>query len=429
MVALGRQRDALERRGAQLAAANEVLTDEIHQRERVENALRESEAQLRQSQKLEAIGTLAGGVAHDFNNLLTVISGFTQLALSRVGKGHEVAEDLKQVIDASSSAARLTQQLLAFSRKQVLQPRVLDLEETVSAMYPMLRRLIGASIELRVASDDRPARIKADPGQLEQVLLNLAVNARDAMPHGGTLTIETGYEADISGQPHVILRVTDTGVGMAPEVRDRVFEPFFTTKESGKGTGLGLSTVYGVVSQSGGSISVDSALGRGTTFTVRFPPAVEPTPAEQRTDDDAPAPRGTETILLVEDDEAIRALAGQALTAAGYTVVLASSSVDALTVARTMPDLDALLTDVVLPQLSGVQLAERIRSSHESVCVVYMTGWVDDSVMRLELETDVALVRKPFTPLELARAVRTALDQRRTAGRRADGAAAERGTA
>jgi signal transduction histidine kinase len=429
MIALGRQRGALERRGAQLAAANEVLTDEIRERQRVEDALRESEAQLRQSQKLEAIGTLAGGVAHDFNNLLTVISGFTQLAISRLGKGHEVSEDLKQVIDASSSAARLTQQLLAFSRKQVLQPRVLDLEETVSAMYPMLRRLIGASIDLRVASDDRPARVKADPGQLEQVLLNLVVNARDAMPHGGTLAIETGHETDASGTPHVTLRVSDSGIGMAPEVRDRVFEPFFTTKEAGKGTGLGLSTVYGVVSQSGGSIAVDSALGRGTTFIVRFPSAVEQTPAEHDDEDDGPAPTGTETILVVEDDEAIRALTGQALTAAGYTVVLASSSVEALTVSRTMPELDVLLTDIVLPQLSGPQLAERVRAKHGDACVVYMTGWVDDSIMRLELETDVALVRKPFTPLELARAVRTALDQRQQDGRRNGTAAAQRGVA
>ncbi|HEY2064754.1 MAG TPA: ATP-binding protein [Gemmatimonadaceae bacterium] len=429
MIALGRQRGALERRGAQLAAANEVLTDEIRERQRVEDALRESEAQLRQSQKLEAIGTLAGGVAHDFNNLLTVISGFTQLALSRIGKGHEVADDLKQVIDASNSAARLTQQLLAFSRKQVLQPRVLDLEETVSAMYPMLRRLIGASIELRVVSGDRPARIKADPGQLEQVLLNLAVNARDAMPHGGTLAIETGHETDGSGLSHVTLRVSDTGIGMAPEVRDRVFEPFFTTKEAGKGTGLGLSTVYGVVSQSGGSVSVESAPGQGATFIVRFPPAVEQTPAEHDANDDAPAPTGTETILLVEDDEAIRALAAQALTAAGYTVVLAPSSVEALTVVRTMPELDVLLTDIVMPQLSGLQLAERVRARHVDVCVVYMTGWVDDSVMRLELETDVALIRKPFTPLELARAVRGALDQQHAIGQRNGAAAAKRGVA
>jgi CheY-like chemotaxis protein len=310
----------------------------------------------------------------------------------------------------------------------VLQPRVLDLEETVSAMYPMLRRLIGASIDLRVASGERPARIKADPGQLEQVLLNLVVNARDAMPHGGTLAIETGHEMDASGMPHVTLRVSDTGIGMAPEIRDRVFEPFFTTKEAGKGTGLGLSTVYGVVSQSGGSITVDSALGRGTTFIVRFPSAVEQTPAEHDDDDDGPAPTGTETILVVEDDEAIRALTGQALTGAGYTVVLASSSVEALAVSRTMPQLDVLLTDIVLPHLSGPQLAERVRAKHGDACVVYMTGWVDESIMRLELETDLALVRKPFTPLELARAVRNALDQQPRAGRH-NGAAPQRGVA
>jgi CheY-like chemotaxis protein len=249
------------------------------------------------------------------------------------------------------------------------------------------------------------------------------------MPHGGTLAIETGHEADGSGLSHVTLRVSDTGVGMAPEVRDRVFEPFFTTKEAGKGTGLGLSTVYGVVSQSGGSVSVESTPGHGATFIVRFPPAVEQTPVEHEANDDAPAPTGTETILLVEDDDAIRALTAQALTATGYTVVLASSSVDALTVARTMPELDLLLTDIVMPQLSGLQLAERVRARHVDVRVVYMTGWVDDSVMRLELETDVALIRKPFTPLELARAVRGALDQPHAIGRRNGAAAAKRGVA
>jgi signal transduction histidine kinase len=409
MDALGRERSALERRGAELAAANEVLTDEIRGRERIEQALRESEAQLRQSQKLEAIGTLAGGIAHDFNNLLTVISGFTQLALGRIGTSHPVATDLTEVTDAASRAASLTHQLLAFSRKQVLQPRVIDLDDTVSGMHEMMRRLIGSHIELRVTHDGEPSRIKADPSQLEQVLLNLVVNARDAMPDGGKVTVSTRHQTDASGARWVALRVTDTGTGMSKAVRERVFEPFYTTKETGKGTGLGLSTVYGVVAQSGGTIEVDSIVGKGTTFTVLFP-AVGESVTTVAHDEAGSAPEGSETILLVDDDDAIRRLAEQALVSYGYTVVLARTGVEALTIARTMPRLDVLITDIVMPQLSGPQLAERIMAKFPAPCVIYMTGWVNDATMELELDTDVTLLRKPFTPLELARTVRGALD-------------------
>jgi signal transduction histidine kinase len=410
MDALGRERGALERRGAELAAANEVLTDEIRGRERIEQALRESEAQLRQSQKLEAIGTLAGGIAHDFNNLLTVISGFSQLALGRLGKSHPVASDLQEVTDAASRAASLTHQLLAFSRKQVLQPRVIDLDETVSGMQEMMRRLIGSHLELRVTRDGEPSRIKADPSQLEQVLLNLVVNARDAMPDGGTVTIGTQHKQDAFGARWVVLRVTDTGTGMPKDVRDRVFEPFYTTKEVGKGTGLGLSTVYGVVAQSGGTIEVDSIVGKGTTFTVLFP-AVGESAAPTEQEDSGVLPVGSETILVVDDDDSIRRLAEQALVSFGYTVVLARNGVEALTIARTMPRLDVLVTDIVMPQLSGQQLAERIMAKFPAPCVIYMTGWVNDATMELELDTDVTLLRKPFTPLELARTVRGALDE------------------
>jgi signal transduction histidine kinase/CheY-like chemotaxis protein len=409
MDALRKERSALERRGAQLAAANEVLTDEIREREKVEKALRVSEAQLRQSQKLEAIGTLAGGIAHDFNHLLTVISGFTQLALGRLGRTHEVTADLKEVMDASERAASLTHQLLAFSRKQVLQPRVLDLDATVSGMEGMLRRLIGSHIELRVEHDGQPARIKADPSQLEQVVLNLVVNARDAMPEGGTVTIATRHETDASGVHRVTLRVTDEGVGMTRDVRDRIFEPFFTTKETGKGTGLGLSTVYGVIAQSGGTVEVDSIVGKGSMFTVSFPPANELTTSAQDADDET-IPVGSETILLVDDDDAIRKLAEQSLVGCGYTVVSARNGIEALSLARTMKRIDVLLTDIVMPQLSGPQLAERILSKQAAPCVIFMTGWVDDATMELELDTDVTLLRKPFTPIALARAVRNALD-------------------
>jgi nitrogen-specific signal transduction histidine kinase len=412
MDALERERGALERRGTQLAAANAVLTDEIREREQVERALRESEAQLRQSQKLEAVGTLAGGIAHDFNNLLTVISGFTQIAAQRLGREHEAAGDLKEVADASARAATLTHQLLAFSRKQVLQPRVLDLHATVEGMEGMLRRLIGAHIDLRVEHDGSPARVKADPGQLEQVLLNLVINARDAMPKGGALVIATRQVRDATGARRVTLRVTDSGIGMPPEVRDRIFEPFYTTKETGKGTGLGLATVYGIVTQSGGAIAVASELGHGTTFTITLPSAAEYTMPTSGETEETVAPRGTETILLVDDDEAIRRMAEQALVSFGYTVVTARDGVEALTQARTMPRVDVLLTDVVMPQLSGPQVAERLRRRHPAARVVYMTGWVDDAIMKLELDVDVALLRKPFTPVALALIIRSALDHR-----------------
>jgi signal transduction histidine kinase/ActR/RegA family two-component response regulator len=412
MGALDRERSQLERRGTELAAANAVLTDEIAQRERAEQALRESEAQLRQSQKLESIGTLAGGIAHDFNNLLTVISGFTQLAMGRLGKTHDVTQDLKEVKEAAERASGLTRQLLAFSRKQVLQPRVLDLTETVAEMQDMLRRLIGSHIGLRVMHDGRPTRMKADPSQLEQVLMNLVVNARDAMPDGGAITVTTSCELDPAAGWRVVLRVQDTGTGMSPAVRERIFEPFYTTKEPGKGTGLGLATVYGVVTQSGGTISVDSAVGRGTTFTVSFPPATEITLPKVEEDDTGPAVRGTETVLIAEDDDAIRSLSEQALRSCGFKVTSAPGGVEALTLARTMSRLDVLLTDVMMPQLGGQQLAERLTATNPGLCVIYMTGWVDESISQLELSTDVALVRKPFTARSLARAVRSALDQR-----------------
>ncbi|HEX3868710.1 MAG TPA: ATP-binding protein, partial [Gemmatimonadaceae bacterium] len=303
MGSLAARRRDLEQRTAELAAANVVLTDEINERIRVEQALRESEAQLRQSQKLEAIGTLAGGIAHDFNNLITVISGYTQLALMRADKASPAAEDLKHVVEASDRAANLTHQLLAFSRKQVLQPSVLDLDDVVSAIVPMLRRLIGEQIELRIVSGAPLARVRADRGQLEQVLLNLAVNARDAMTGGGvrgggTLTILTRNELDSPSATDtdraairaVSLIVSDTGSGMSEETKERIFEPFFTTKEIGKGTGLGLSTVYGIVNQSGGAVEVDTALGRGTSFVVTLPVADAMSEAEVFLPEDTPLP-------------------------------------------------------------------------------------------------------------------------------------------
>ena len=406
MSSLRGKREELERRGEELTSANEVLTEEIRQRERVEQALRESEAQLRQSQKLEAIGTLAGGIAHDFNNMLTVISGFTQLAMGSLPKDHDVIQDLKQVADAANSAAGLTHQLLAFSRKQVLQPRVLDIEHVVVGMEGMLRRIIGTHIVLYVSHEGESARVKADPGQLEQVLLNLAVNARDAMPSGGNLLIRTGHRAN----GRVTLSVRDTGIGMSSEVRDRIFEPFFTTKEIGKGTGLGLSTVYGIVAQSGGTVEVESTPGAGTTFTVVLPPIAESVTATDGSEDDAELPRGTETVLIVDDEEAVLDMARRTLEGCGYTVIAAHGGVEALTSAAQGRRVDVLVTDVIMPQLSGPQLVERYLAKYPAPCIIYVTGYVDDETMRMELDEEVTLLRKPFSPLELARTVRAVLD-------------------
>ena len=417
MDSLSGKRRELEQRTAELAAANIVLTDEINERTRVERALRESEAQLRQSQKLEAIGTLAGGIAHDFNNLITVISGYTQLALMRAERDSRAADDLRQVVEAADRAANLTHQLLAFSRKQVLQPTVLDLGEVVNGIAPMLRRIIGEQVELRLDGETPLSRIRADKGQLEQVLLNLAVNARDAMPVGGSVTIAT---KNLPGA--VSLVVSDTGTGMSPEIRDRVFEPFFTTKDPGKGTGLGLSTVYGIVNQSGGTISVDSELGRGTTFSITLPVASVMAAGDGRGGEDAALPRGNETILIVEDAEDVRILARRTLAELGYTVLVARNADDALEISLAK-SIDVLLTDIVMPRTSGPQLVAKYVLERPAPIVIYMSGYADDALAKYELDPAVVFLRKPFTPATLAQAVRGALDAARkssTVGSAAD---------
>jgi signal transduction histidine kinase/ActR/RegA family two-component response regulator len=409
MDSLSGKRRELEQRTAELAAANIVLTDEINERARVERALRESEAQLRQSQKLEAIGTLAGGIAHDFNNLITVISGYTQLALMRAERESRAADDLRQVVEAADRAANLTHQLLAFSRKQVLQPTVLDLGEVVNGIAPMLRRIIGEQVELRLDGETPLARIRADKGQLEQVLLNLAVNARDAMPNGGSVTIATkNLDRAVS------LVVSDTGLGMSDEIRDRVFEPFFTTKDPGKGTGLGLSTVYGIVNQSGGTITVDSALGRGTTFTITLPVASVMAAADGRAGAEPVLPRGTETILIVEDAEDVRILARRTLEELGYTVLVARNAEDALEISLAK-SIDVLMTDIVMPRTSGPQLVAKYVLERPAPIVIYMSGYADDALAKYEVDPTVVFLRKPFTPASLAQAVRAALDAARGA--------------
>ncbi len=430
MASLGVKRRELEQRTAELTSANVVLTDEINERLRVELALRESEAQLRQSQKLEAIGTLAGGIAHDFNNLITVISGYTQLALMRAVRNSPEAEDLRQVVEASDRAANLTHQLLAFSRKQVLQPTVLDLGEVVAGIAPMLRRIIGEHIELRIESGGPLARVRADRGQLEQVLLNLAVNARDAMTKGGVLTIATRNVcpatareriAPRDGATGVALVVADTGTGMRDDVKDRIFEPFFTTKEAGKGTGLGLATVYGIVKQSGGTIGVESELGAGSTFTITLPAAEMLAATGAMPEAEAELPRGTETILIVEDAEDVRILARRTLEERGYTVLVARNAAEALEISHAR-HIDVLLTDIVMPQVSGPQLVARYRASGPLPYVIYMSGYADDALAQYELEPGTVFLRKPFSPAVLARTVRTAIDAARSVERSAAGA-------
>jgi signal transduction histidine kinase/ActR/RegA family two-component response regulator len=423
------KRRAIEERTAELTAANVVLTDEISERTRVEAALQESEAQLRQSQKLEAIGTLAGGIAHDFNNLITVISGYTQLALMRAEKHSPAADDLRQVIDASDRAANLTHQLLAFSRKQVLQPTVLDLGEVVNGISPMLRRIIGEHIQLDIEGGASLPRVRADRGQIEQVLLNLAVNARDAMAAGGTLTIATrtvGPARDDAQTEHangsaVSLIVRDTGMGMTAEVKERIFEPFFTTKEVGKGTGLGLSMVYGIVNQSGGRIAVDSAVGRGTTFTIILPAADTTAGADIVVEESDELPNGTETILIVEDADDVRILARRTLEERGYTVRVARNAAEALEISAA-GNIEVLLTDIVMPQMSGPELVAEYLATRPTPVVIYMSGYADDALSRYEIDATSVFLRKPFTPQMLARTVRRALDARHAAPRQTTGA-------
>ncbi|MBN9517873.1 response regulator [bacterium] len=388
-------------------------------------ARRRLEEQLRQAQKMEAVGQLAGGVAHDFNNLLTIINGYSDLLLEGLPPDDPSRELLGEIHKAGERSAGLTRQLLAFSRQQVLAPRVLDLNAVVADTTRLLRRVIGEDVRLATAPARNLWPVKADPGQIEQVLLNLAVNARDAMPTGGTLTVETrnveldtGYAAsrpDARPGPHVLLAVSDTGCGMPPEVLARIFEPFFTTKEVGKGTGLGLATVYGIVQQSGGHVAVDSAVGRGTTFKVYLPRpegGASAGGAENRSATPA-LPRGTETILLVEDDDGVRALTRHVLRGAGYAVLEAGDGAGALRSAAGHPGaVHLLITDVVMPGEGGRSVAERVRALCPAVRVLYVSGYTDDAVVRHGiLHAGANFLQKPYTPVALARKVREVLDR------------------
>jgi PAS domain S-box-containing protein len=381
------------------------------------------EAQLRQSQKMEAVGRLAGGIAHDFNNLLTVINGYSELALQRLQPGDALARNLEEIKRAGDRAASLTRQLLAFSRKQVLQPKVLDLNVLVSDLEKMLRRVIGEDVDLRTVLKPKLGRVDADPGQIEQVIMNLVVNARDAMPDGGQLTIETenAYLTEeyarqhiFTGKPgpYVMLAVSDNGSGMNDETKARLFEPFFTTKDQGKGTGLGLSTVYGIVKQSMGYIWVYSETGLGTTFKVYLPAIDGEADSKPASQPGQPIARGSETILLVEDDEMVRGLAQMTLEASGYRVLQATNGAEALLVCQQNPEpIHLLLTDVVMPGMSGPAVADRLKTLRPQMSVLYMSGYTEDAIVQHGvLNEGVNFIEKPFAPAALARKVREVLD-------------------
>ncbi|MBC7789200.1 MAG: PAS domain-containing protein, partial [Anaerolineae bacterium] len=392
-----------------------VVFEDITERKRLEE-------QFRQSHKMEAMGRLAGGVAHDFNNLLTVILGNSELLLAELEADDPRHADIAEIQKAGTSAAGLTRQLLAFSRKQIIEPALLDLNAVVRELLAMLGRVIGEDVKVVLGSGPEATLVKADRGQVEQIVMNLAVNARDAMPRGGTLTIETANvdldehyaNMHLSAKPgsYVVLTVTDTGTGMTPEVRARLFEPFFTTKEVGKGTGLGLATVHGVVTGNGGSVEVSSEVGKGTSFKVYFPraeavqPVIEAKPrvARQRT--------GAETILVVDDAEALREMTSRMLQRLGYTVLAASSAEEALAIFASNTSIDVLLTDVVMPGASGPELSKQLVEQRPALRVIYMSGYTEDAIVQHGvLNPGIALLHKPFTSEALGRKIREVLDR------------------
>jgi two-component system cell cycle sensor histidine kinase/response regulator CckA len=385
------------------------------------------ETQLQQARRMEAIGRLAGGIAHDFNNLLTIIKGYTELALKRPKISPELQADVERIEDASERASTLVRQLLAFSRRQVLQPKLVDLNSIVVGLDKLLRRLMDEDIGMSTIPGKNIGTIKADPGQMEQVIMNLVVNARDAMPNGGRLTVETAnvdldaaYASEhVTVKPgrYVMLAVSDTGTGMSPETVAHIFEPFYTTKEGGRGTGLGLSTVYGIVKQSGGYVWVYSELGRGSSFKV-YLPRVDGAP-EALSPVAAPIgeQRGSETILLVEDQPQVRELARMALSEKGYTVLVASSPEDAESAcSRHGAEIHLLLTDLIMPGISGRELANRLTTRHPKMRVLYMSGYTFSIMAQAGaqngmLEDGVAFLQKPFTPSALSEKVREVLDR------------------
>lgn len=400
---------------------------DITETRRAEEALRRSEEQLRQSQKMEAVGRLAGGVAHDFNNLLTVIEGYCGLSLQEMTETHPLFKHTQEILRAAERASSLTGQLLAFSRKQFLQPRVLQLNEVVQKMEKMLRRLIGEDVELSTAFDAALGRVQADPSQIEQVILNLAVNARDAMPRGGKLTIKTANitvdqkssfrNRVLEPGEYVMLAISDNGLGMTDDVKAHLFEPFFTTKGLGKGTGLGLATCYGIICQSGGDIRVYSEPNSGTTFKI-YLPRTDAVAEPAASADPKLIPGGTESILVVEDDAAVRKLAVVILRGRGYQVQESNNAFEALELIRKNSRFDLVITDVIMPQMSGKELCDQIKGQLPQIRVLLMSGYTDDALAHHGvLDEELSFLEKPFSPARLARKVREVLDAPDVPGR------------
>jgi signal transduction histidine kinase len=397
---------------------------DISARVKAEIALRRSEEELAQARKMEAVGRLAGGVAHDFNNLITVIRGYAELVEESLPEGGPARADMREVRRAADRAADLTAQLLAFSRKQILQPRVVSLNEIARRMEKMLRHMIGEDLELVMLLQPDAGNVRADQGQIEQVIMNLAANARDAMPRGGTLSFQTANlradDALLSVHPevapgeYVTLTVTDTGTGMGPQTIARIFEPFFTTKELGKGTGLGLATVYGIIKQSGGYIYCASELGKGTSFQIHLPRVLEARSADPNNPSPESGNQGGETILLVEDEEALRRYCRAILVRKGYSVLEAASGDEALEVVRSAgTNVHLLLTDVVMPHMSGPELGRKLRVLQPDVRLLYMTGYSEDLASRHGfLGADADFIEKPFDSASLLARVRKALSAR-----------------
>lgn len=396
-----------------------IITD-ISERKRAEEALRLSEEQLRQAQKMEAVGRLAGGIAHDFNNLLMAITGYSELLLERVGDNEPMWREIDEIRKAGVRAASLTRQLLAFSRRQVLQPKLLDLNTVVLSVERMLRRLIGEDVELVTALGEELGKVKADPGQIEQVIMNLAVNSRDAMPGGGKLVLRTANvdvskgdasrSFDVPAGVWVMLSVSDTGTGMSEEVKAHLFEPFFTTRE--KGTGLGLATVYGIVRQSGGHVRVDSEPGRGTTMEIYLPRLSGTADLQEETSTPAGFSGGRETILVAEDEDMVRDLVCEILKRSGYTVLEARNGEEALEVAaRHLDPIHLVVTDMVMPRMGGHDLAERLVPLRPEMKVLFMSGYTDKvSLHHRVLNREAAFLQKPFGPGTLTAKVREVLD-------------------
>ena len=396
--------------------------DDRAERKRAEEALRQSEKQFRQSQKMEAVGRLAGGIAHDFNNLLTVIMGYSQVLLTELGPQHPLRGKIEETLKAGERAATLIRQLLTFSSKQSLDPKVLSLNTAVTNLESLLRRLIGEDIQLVSKLDPTNGRLRADQAQLEQVLVNLVVNARDAMPKGGTLTIETAqveltrspvyHLTPLPPGPYVRLAVSDTGCGMDRKTQSHIFEPFFTTKGEGKGSGLGLSTVFGIVTQCGGAIDVTSRVGHGTRFDLYFPSVESDILTTAPTQPLGQPQRGTETILVVEDEPSVRTLVRDELRKLGYRVVEAKNGVEACLLATQQAgSLQLLLTDVVMPGMGGRELAQHLSVIKPDLRTLFISGYMDDvGIMAGQEEGTSSFLQKPFTPEVLARAVRNLLD-------------------